>query len=287
MFGFGQKRTTQTSPPMTVLDLSGPKLRAAFEHLAKAAEQTGGIERYVSALALKSSLFVEIFARDKLAEMKSQEFAELASFISPVRRRMGTDINAGNFAHLLTAIKMLLDGWSDVSTTDARLDAFIGAFPADKEHRWVRDLGAEILHYSAPDHYPLMTRWMWDKRVGSGVLREIWFTDRVDAEDIDVKDDFATFVALAGEIEGFLSENGVYRDHAFYTDLLCAHIYAGYINDMGGQYLRADFTDTPDPMLHTRRMLGLDAINTATGRTRLKLIDGSMHTPGNKPTLLN
>ncbi len=28
-------------------------------------------------------------------------------------------------------------------------------------------------------------------------------------------------------------------------------------------------------MLHTRRMLGLDAVDTETGRTRLRLIDGT------------
>jgi hypothetical protein len=56
-----------------------------------------------------------------------------------------------------------------------------------------------------------------------------------------------------------------------------SHIYAGYINDRGGQYLRNDFTVEGDPMMHTRRMLGLDAVDTETGRTRLRLIDGSAH----------
>ena len=81
--------------------------------------------------------------------------------------------------------------------------------------------------------------------------------------------------ALREELEGFLTDNGVFRDMVFYIDLLCAHIYAGYINDRGGQYLRADFCgDRVDGMLHTRRMLGLDAVDTESGRTRLKLIDG-------------
>jgi hypothetical protein len=275
----------RSEPP--VLDLSGPKLRRAFEHLAEAAEPTGGVERYVSALALKASLFEEVLGKGKIAEATAQDLADLAAFITPVRRRLGSDMSEENLGHLRAAIGDLLTGWSDVSTTDQRMAAFIGSFPRDKGHRWVRDLGAEILHYTAPDHYPLMTRWMWDRRVGSGVLREIWYSNRIDAEKIDVADDFLTFSTLAAEIKGFLGENGVYRDHVYYTDLLCAHIYAGYINDMGGQYLRSDFSDSPDPMLHTRRMLGLDAINTATGRTRLKLIDGNVHVLGDAPQLLN
>ena len=63
-------------------------------------------------------------------------------------------------------------------------------------------------------------------------------------------------------------------------DLLMAHVYSGYINDRGGQYLRSDFSGTGDAMLHTRRMLGLDAVDSETGRTRLKLIDGTAHVLG-------
>ena len=94
--------------------------------------------------------------------------------------------------------------------------------------------------------------------------------------------------AQAGELEGFLRENGVFRNIHFYVDLLCAHIYAGYINDRGGQFLRADFCgegEGGDGMLHTRRMLGLDAVNSETGRTRLKLIDGKAHVLGDTPRL--
>ena len=85
--------------------------------------------------------------------------------------------------------------------------------------------------------------------------------------------------------EGFLAGEGVFRDLPFYVDLLMAHVYAGYINDRGGQYLRTDFTIEGDPMMHTRRMLGLDAVDTETGRTRLGLIDGQAHYLGGAPAL--
>ena len=278
MLGFLQRREKAVVSDAPVLDLSGPTLRRAFEHLTRAAEQTGGVERYVGAIALKSSLFEEILAKGKVQEMGADEFRDLAAFITPVRRRMAGEMSEKNMAHLLNAIVALMDGWSDVSTTDARLTAFIAAFPEDKAHRWVRDLGAELLHYAAPEYYPLMTRWVWDNKVGSGVLREIWHSSRIDQEEIDVPDNFASFALLRDEIIGFLRANGVFRNLEFYCDLLCAHIYAGYINEMGGQYLRSEFVECPDPMLHTRRMLGLDAIDTQTGRTRLKLIDGQAHT---------
>ena len=286
MLGFKLRREKETAQPKPVLDLSGPRLRRAFEHLTASTESTGGIERYVGALALKASLFQEILGKGKVEEMSAAEFLDLAAFITPGRRRMTSSLGDDNTDRLRAAIVELLAGWSDVSHADTRLNAFMATFPQDKSHRWVRDLGAEILHFSAPDHYPLMTRWMWDARVGTGVLREIWHADRMDMSAIDIADDYATFAVLYEELGGFLADNGVFRDHVFYTDLLCAHVYAGYINDQGGQYLRSDFTEEIDPLVHTRRMLGLDAIDTETGRTRLKLIDGKAHTLGSDTQLL-
>lgn len=280
MFGLARKRTPEPLPKGPVLDLSGPRLRRALEHLIESAEQTGGVERYVTALALKASLFEEILGKGRVAEMTEQEFLDLAAFITPVRRRVGAWIGEYGFENLLRRLMRLLDGWSDVDTADQRLADFVMSFPADKQHRWVRDLGAEVLHFTAPDRYPLMTRWVWDARVGTGVLREIWFADDVDTARIDAADDFATLATLTRELEDFLRENGVFRDVTFYADLLMAHVYAAYINDRGGQYLRSDFSNTGDPMAHTRRMLGLDAVDTETGRTRLKLIDGTAHVLG-------
>lgn len=288
MLGFLQRRTVEAVNPVPVLDLSGPRLRRAFEHLVESAESTGGVERYVSALALKASLFEEIFAKGKVEKMNAAEFRDLAAFITPARRRIAPYLADDGFQQMRARIIALLEGWSDTSTADARLGRFIAAFPDDKAHRWVRDLGAEILHYSAPDRYPLMTRWMWDSQVGTGVLREIWFTDdSPHAVRIDVDDNFMTFATLTEELSGFLAENGVFRDHTFYTDLLCAHVYADYINDKGGTYLRSDFSDGSDPMTHTRRMLGLDTVNTETGRTRLKLIDGTAHVLGGETQMLS
>jgi hypothetical protein len=177
-------------------------------------------------------------------------------------------------------LERLFSGAADPAAADRRLAEFIGGFPADREHRWVRDLAAEALHFSAPQRYPLMTRWMWHARTNTGVLREIWHADNVDAVTIEARDDLATFATLREELAGFLSDNGVFRDLPFYVDLLCAHVYAFYINGRGGDYLRTDFGARQDPMGHTRRLLGLDAIATETGRTRLKLVEGAARVLG-------
>ena len=289
MFGLMRKAAgalrTEAAPAAAVLDLSGPRLRRAFEHLVESAEPTGGVERYVSTLVLKASLFDEILGKGRVAEMTEEEFFDLAAFITPARRRLGPWLKQNSFALMKRRVVALLDGWSDVSTTDARMAAFLDGFPHDRDHRWVRDLGAELLHFTAPDRYPLMARWVWDARTRTGVIREIWFADDVAEADIRVSDDFATFAALQRELEGFLAENGVFRDVSFYVDILMAHVYAAYINDRGGEFMRAEFATAADPMLHTRRMLGLDAVDTETGRTRLKLIDGTAHVLGQAPRI--
>jgi len=286
MFGLAKRKVEAPAPARPVLDLSGPRLRRAFENLVETAEDTGGVERYIGALALKASLFEEVLGKGRVREMTETEFCDIASFIAPVRRRIGPWLTEHGFETLRRQIEILLDGWTDTATCDARMTAFVDAFPDDREHRWMRDLGAEILHYVAPDRYPLMTRWIWDRKVRTGVLREIWYADDVDTAEIEVDDGFATAQTLREELQGFLAENGVFRDMPMYVDLLCAHIYAGYINDRGGQYLRPDFCGgRADGMLHTRRMLGLDAVDTESGRTKLKLIDGSAYVLGTLPQL--
>jgi len=269
-----------------VLDLSGPRLRRAFEHLAESAEDSGGVERYVGALALKASLFDEVLGKGRVSDLTETEFCDLAAFITPVRRRIGAWLADNGFPAMRKRLVALLHGWSDVATADARIAAFVASFPTDRAHRWVRDLAAEVLHFTAPDRYPLMTRWMWDARLGTGVLREIWHADDVDMAAITVADDFATHNMLRIELEGFLADNGVFRDLAFYVDLLTAHVYAGYINDRGGQYLRPDSCGpAADAMAHTRRLLGLDAVDSESGRTRLKLIDGEVYVLGQQRRL--
>lgn len=273
MFGL-RSRPPPPHAQAVVLDLSGARLRVALADLEASAGPTGGVERYVTALVLKAALFDELLAGGRVRELTQAAFLDLCAFISPVRRRIAASIGRDRFHVLHRHLTRLLDGAEDVSTADARIAAFVTAFPTDREHRWVRDLAAEMLHYTAPDHYPLMARWVWDARVGTGALREIWYAEDMDALAIPAADDFATFTTLRDELAGFLAGLGVTRDVALRVTLLLAHVYAGYINDRGGHYLKNEFNHPADPMAHTRRLLGLDAIDTRAGRARLKLIDG-------------
>lgn len=254
------------------LELSGVKLAQALESLVAGCEEHGGIERYVEALRLKSEMFQEAFAPGRAPGIS--ELRALCAHLATVRRRVSQYLLPARFEALSARIARLLEDREDTSSADRRIAAFCDGFPADRGHRWVRDLAAELLHNVDPERYPLMCRWVWDAAANTGVIREIWHAPDADPLRIEVPDRYGTFVVLREELAQYLSKNGVFRDVVFYVDLLTAQVYAGYIGAQGGAYLRTDFSVPEDPLLHTRRLLGLDGAG-GSDRTRLKAADGN------------
>jgi hypothetical protein len=249
------------------LELSGPKLKLALEALLARSEDLGGVEAYVEALRLKSNVFREALA----SGLELRKFRALCAHMATVRRRIGRYAQPEGFDEMSPRISGLLK--ESEKPVDSRLAEFCAAFPQDRDHRWVRDLAAELLHFADPERHPLMTRWVWDANTNTGVLREIWHAEDVDSIRIEVADGYATFLMLREELSQYLTTNGVFRDVLFYVDVLMAQVYAGYIGERGGMYLRTDFATPEDPMLHTRRILGLDGVD-ASGRMKLKSPDG-------------
>jgi hypothetical protein len=248
------------------LELSGPKLKLAMESLVARSEDQGGVEAYIEALRLKAKLFRESIDQG----LDARRFRILCAHMATVRRRIGRYAEPDAFAALNLKIERL---FSKEKSADDKITEFCGGFPDDRDHRWVRDLAAELLHYADPERYPLMARWVWDARANTGVLREIWHDENVDHIRIEAADGYATFLMLREELAQYLASNGIYRDVLFYVDVLCAQIYAEYIGERGSTYLRASFATQEDPMLHTRRILGLDGFG-GDGKSRLKSAHG-------------
>ena len=254
-----------------VLDLSGDLLRGAMQAMVAGSDEHGGIERYIDAVKLKSAMFRQALVENDIADLDLETFKGLCTFMATVRRRIGAWLNEDLFGEMRGHIVELFD---DAEHIDDRIGRFCEQFPQDKKHRWVRDLAAELLHNADPERVPLMNRWVWDAKANTGVLREIWHAEDIDHITIRVADGYGTYIMLREELSQFLSDNGVFRDVLHYVDVLCAQVYAQYICEQGGSYLRADFTAPEDPMQHTRRLLGLDGVQPGSGRTRLKSIEG-------------
>ena len=265
-----------------VLDLSGEMLRAALQVMIAGTEDQGGVERYIDAVKLKSAMFRQALVENDIAELDLETFKGLCMFMATVRRRVSEWLNEDAFAMMHPRIVEL---FSDDDHIENRIGRFCDYFPNDKKHRWVKDLATELLHNADPERVPLMNRWVWDAKANTGVIREIWHAENVDHIKIPVGDGFGTYIMLREELSQFLSDNGFFRDVLFYVDVLCAQIYAQYICEQGGSYLRADFTAPEDPMQHTRRLLGLDGVQPGDGRTRLKSIDGEAFVLDDSKTL--
>lgn len=257
-----------------VLDLSGELLRGALQTMVAGSEEHGGIERYIDAVKLKSTMFRQALVDNDIKELDLETFKGLCTFMATVRRRISTWLNEDSFGEIR---ELIVDLFDEAEHIDNRIGRFCDAFPQDKKHRWVRDLAAELLHNADLERVPMMNRWVWDAKANTGVIREIWHAEDIDRLTIRVADNYGTYIMLREELSQFLSDNGVFRDVLYYVDILCAQVYAQYICEQGGSYLRADFSAPEDPMQHTRRLLGLDGVQPGNGRTRLKSIDGEAY----------
>ena len=268
MVSFSALKPQEVERP--VLDLSGDLLRASMQMMVAGSEDHGGIERYIDAVKLKNQLFQQALGGD-VASVDFETFKGLCTFMATVRRRIGPWLSESAFDEMRDWLPGL---FNESTPVDTRIGEFCGQFPDDKQHRWVRDLAAELLHNTYPERYPLMNRWIWDAKANTGVLREIWHAEDIDHITIRVNDGYGTYLMLREELSQYLSDNGFFRDVLQYVDILCAQVYANYICEQGGSYLRADFSAPEDPMQHVRRLLGLDGVQAGSGKTRLKSVDG-------------
>lgn len=270
------KRKQPAAPavmPGTVLHLSGPALDQALASLQAGAGQNGGIERLMDALAAKAEFFRSQLSGGALDHLSEHALYDLAAFMPSVRRRVAATVNDLGIGHVRDALRGLLGDEEDPQRADERITGFVQAFPIDREHRWVRDLAAEVLHNMIPGVYPLMTRWIWDAGANTGVLREIWHSEDGMLGRLDVPDDFQTHANLRDELVGYAINRGIGSDPEFLVDLLCAQVYAGYIASQGASYLKTDFSGPDDEFQYTLRMLGLDAADMGGRRTRVKLAE--------------
>lgn len=271
---------TTTTPQIEgrpVLHLDGPRIASALETVISKSEHHGGVEFFVKGVQFKSEVLSNVFAKDKVSSLDIDTFLAAAAFMAPVRRRVGPwleEVGVSGMETIRSAVAQLLDDAEDTTKCDDAMRRFCAKFPDGKGFRWVRDLAAEILHSTMIERYPLMGRWVWDPTPNSGVIREIWYDPNIDQMTLDISDTYETFLMLREELSQYLSENGVFRDTLYYVDILCAQIYANYICEQGGTYLRTDFSADEDPLQYTRRMLGLDGIDPETGRTRVKGVSG-------------
>jgi hypothetical protein len=102
-----------------VLDLSGEGLRAILRIMIAGSEDHGGIECYVDAVKLKSTMFQQALAGDAINDLELETFKGLCTFMATVRRRIGNWLSEDAFADMREGIIELL---ADDDNVDARIN---------------------------------------------------------------------------------------------------------------------------------------------------------------------
>lgn len=245
--------------------------------LKETAELDAGFETYLESLRAKHKLFNDALKREAIDSLDLERVEVLLEAVFSARRRLYPALAALGEAAVTAAVKALLYGEGRV---DQRIAAFVALVPdapegdreaakmATKTRRAAYDFAAEMLHFNAPDQYPLMTRWVWDQATVSGALREfIRGNDSMTEIPLGTRPEM--FEGARQWFAAQVAEQGIYRDVAFWIDLVQAQAYADYFRSMAEGMLSADFGRGGGPEEYIKKFLGIDALRRS-GRSRVK-----------------
>ena len=262
-------RACRWSPDRPQLDLSGPRLRRAFESLVQGADAHGGVERYVDALKLKQTLFREALLSAGWAARAADRSGGIHAALRIPADGAAADRALARGTRCSASCALRSRPCSSRPTTrPGRMSAsaqFCAGFPQDDapplDARPRRRVAAQQRSRALSAHDPLgLGRRRQHRRAAGDLARARRRPHRRSPRATTTRPSWC----CARRSRQFLSSNGVFRDVLQFVDMLCAQVYAGYIGEQGGSYLRTDFTAPEDPMLHSRRLLGLDGIRPGT-----------------------
>jgi len=249
------------APAELPVALDSEMFRRHFDALLAGAEQDGGIDGYLSALAAKR----DVFAAAQPAGL--EEITRLLALVFTARRKLYPALETLGGNALDGLIRDLRQG---KNPPGERLQQFVDAMPgaagndrvslkaAAKLRRAAWDFAAEILHFTDCERYPLMTHWVWDQATQSGALRE-FIRGGETMREVPFSNDPGVFEGARRWLAGQLAEQGIYRDEALWIDLVQAQAYLAYFRSMTEGSLGADFGRGVPPQEQLKRLLGIDA----------------------------
>ncbi len=238
--------------------------RSKFAALLEALGESGGVDAYLGALGSKCRLFQEQLDPGNIADLTRDGIETLLETVMPARKRLGSALAQMDDPALAAAVRELLYG---KGVLEERMQKFVDVLPAvgadERSTRKLRragwDFAAELLHFRAPQQYPLMTRWVWDQATMSGAIRELLPGGDTN-NDIALGSAPGMYEAARAWVAQQMAEQGVYREPQFAVDVFLAHAYADYMRAMsaGMSLMNADFGGNADPMEPVTKLLGID-----------------------------
>lgn len=243
-------------------------LGSKLEKLLEAVEDQGGLDRFLDALRTKQDLFVKGLDEQVLSSLSPAGLDALLETVFSARRRLPGVVGKLGHEQMLELLRELLYGTGAVRE---RLEAFVQALPVGEAHdkaqqkainklrRAAWDLGAEVLHFSNMEKYPLMVRWVWDTSTESGAMREfLRGADTLREVPYDGRPE--VFEGFRVWMTEQLAELGFYRDIPMLIDLLLAWAYSDYMRAMSNHMgmIEAEFGGKNDPTELIQKFLGID-----------------------------
>lgn len=236
-----------------------------FAVLLEQIGETGGIDAFLEALGKKSRLFEQVLSPAEVRTLTLEKAELLLETVMPARKRLWPVLVQLGAVELASVVSDLLYGETPL---EQRLTDFVERVPAadrldkrngNKLRRAAHDFAAELLHFHAPQQYPLMTKWVWDQATHSGALRElVKGGDALQAVPLGASP--GVYEAGRVWIAQQLAKQGVYREPHYIVDLFLAHAYADYMRAMssGMGLINADFGGKADPLEVVKKLLGID-----------------------------
>ena len=253
------------TPAKLPFDLDAGLLKKSFYELEEAFEGQQGLADLIERLAEKSAVFRDTLSA-RTEALSEEELETLVERMFTARRKIWQAFDAVGSAKVGAAMSDLLTGHGSLVQ---RMQRFEEAVPATgKAQRALRDVAAEVLHFTDPETYPLMTRWVWDQGTVSGAIREFipggdYLTDFPLGESPEM------FEGVRVWMRDSLAELGVYRDLPYLMDVILAYQYSQYLRAMAEGFLRSDFGGQSDFTEQIRKLLGVET-QRRFGGSRLK-----------------
>ncbi len=253
------------APGKLPIELDHGLLKKSFYELEEALEGQQGLSDLIAMLEEKGQVFQSVLSGVDQG-LDEEQMRRLVERMFTARRKLWTTLEELGPQLVGSAIADLLHGHGDLNQ---RMQRFQEAIPAQgKAQRALRDMAAELLHFSSPTVYPLMTRWVWDQGTSSGAVRE--FVRGGDyLSDFPFGESPEMFEGVREWMRQGLSELGVYRDLPYLIDVLLAYQYSQYLRAMAEGFLRSDFGGQSDFIEQIHKLLGVET-QRRMGGSRIK-----------------
>lgn len=269
--------TDEISPAALPLAPDPGLFQQHFTKLLANVAHDGGIEAYLASLAAKQRTYAGVLEQAADGELTLDDLEALLDSVFTARRRIFPVFEALGAAGVTGLVRQLLSGGAPLAQ---RMQSFIDAMPgtADMDSGSIRaaarvrraawDFAAELVHFSDPVKYPLMSRWVWDQGTQSGALRE--FIRGNDAlREIPFDNSPGLFEGGRRWLAERIAEEGIYRDVHFWIDLVLAQAYTTYFRSVTEGSLGADFGRGAPAHEQLKKLLGIDPARS-DGRSRVK-----------------